>query len=92
MSDAQRETKPRSNKRFVPGDGGDCLSSRFGVASVFQLALPEPKKVAQQKEVGAVIVAVAEQLCFDGIQLRGKVVIPANSNLWPKLPSEREKG
>lgn len=82
------KVKPNTgrNKSVVPNNGGEVLLTKFGDRSVFQV---RGGRYTPRKDKGKshpAIKAVVEQLGFDCIQLQGEISIPANSNLWPKLP------
>jgi hypothetical protein len=90
MSNAKAKTRPGGDQRNLPNKGRNLLQTRFGVASLFQPRKLLDSGAGDEKTDNASLAAVIEQIGFDGRRYGRTVLLPLNSDIWRKLPNERE--
>jgi hypothetical protein len=88
------KAKPKSSrgKHAVSDNQRSVLLSHFGTESLFQRGNLVDDKTSQKGESDVSFEAIIVQDGLFGGELRCKVFLPANSDIWRKLPIERKAG
>jgi len=90
MSNDKAKLHKRRNQPVISRDKRKILLARFNTKSLFQRRDLQDFPQEEQREDYQNFKAVVEQTSFFGIELRSEILLPCNSDLWRKLPSERE--